>query len=140
MISKTLKIGLFVIALCSISFVNGQERKGKEKGNPEEKFKKLDADANGSLSLQEFKAKRMQDESRDARFDEQFKVLDADANDVLSLEEFVSKKEMSKEERLQRNFAKMDRDANGTIDFTEYEAFIEQSKKHRGKHKQRKHD
>ncbi len=103
MISKTLKIGLFVVALCSISFVNAQERNQKKKGNPEETFKKLDADANGSLSLEEFKTKRMKDESKEAMFDKRFKTLDADANGAISLEEFVSKKAMSKLELLNQN-------------------------------------
>ena len=66
MISKTLKIGLLGIALCSISFVSGQEGKGKKKGSPEELFKKLDTDANGTISLEEFKkAKRIKEESKE---------------------------------------------------------------------------
>jgi Ca2+-binding EF-hand superfamily protein len=139
MISKTLKIGLFVIALCSISLVSAQERKGKKKGNPEDLFKKLDADANASLSLEEFKAPRMKDDTKETIFNERFKTLDIDANGTLSLEEFISKKELSKADRLQQSFAKRDTDANGTIDFIEYEAFMEHSKQGRGKQKQREH-
>lgn len=143
MISKTLKIGLLGIALCSISFVNGQERKGKKKGSPEELFKKLDTDANGTISLDEFKAKPMKEESKEAMLDKRFNALDANANGELTLEEFAATKEMSKEDMMQQRFQHIDGDGNGSIDFNEYKAFVEQSKdqrRHRKPRRQKRED
>ena len=42
MISKTLRVSLVMVLLCSISFVNAQERKRGKRQNPEELFKSLD--------------------------------------------------------------------------------------------------
>jgi len=139
MISKTLKIGLFVVAVCSMTFVNAQEHRGKKRGNPEKLFKKLDADANGSLSLEEFKAKRTKEDAKETIIEERFKTLDTDANNALSLEEFTIRKELSKEERIEKRFAEMDTDANGSVDIAEYKAFMEQVKKRKGKRKRRRH-
>ncbi|MFC0606027.1 EF-hand domain-containing protein [Winogradskyella pulchriflava] len=136
MISKTLKFSLLVVAICSISFVTAQERKEKKKANPEEVFKKLDADANGSLSLEEFKAKRSRKGDTEAA-DAHFKALDKDANGALSLEEFKTRTKPSKEERLKQRFEKMDANADGSIDFSEYEAFFEKSEKQRKERKPR---
>jgi Ca2+-binding EF-hand superfamily protein len=86
MILKTLKIGLFVIALCSTSLVIGQDGSGKQKGDPEEIFKKLDADANGSVSLEEFKAKSIREASKEIMLDARFKTLDADTNGMVTIE------------------------------------------------------
>ena len=60
---------------------------GKGRPNPEEVFKKLDTDNNGSLNLDEFKAGPMgqKDPERAAKV---FEKLDADDDGALSLEEF----------------------------------------------------
>lgn len=88
MISKTLKFGLFVVALCSITFINAQERDGKRKPNPERIFKKLDADANGSISLEEFKAKRLKGENKAEQIEKRFAKMDADENGEVDMAEF----------------------------------------------------
>ena len=56
----------------------------KKAPNPQQKFEKLDADKNGSVSSDEFKAKAKDS----AKADKQFAKLDADKNGSLSLEEF----------------------------------------------------
>lgn len=139
MISKTLKISLVLVVLFSLSFVNAQERKDKKRGNPEELFKKLDTNADGALSLEEFQAKRSRDEARAEIIDKRFKTLDTDADGSLSLEEFVSRKEMTKEELIEERFAHIDTNSNGTIDLLEYKAFLKNADKFRKKHQQRRH-
>ena len=56
----------------------------KKAPNPQQKFEKLDADNNGSVSLEEFKANAKNPDAADKKFAK----LDADKNGALSLEEF----------------------------------------------------
>ena len=91
MIIKTLKVGLFTLAIASFSFVGAQEKKEmkeKNKGNHERMFKHLDADANGSISLEEFKAKRMKDASKESQIEKRFAKMDTDANGSIDSAEF----------------------------------------------------
>ena len=60
----------------------------KKAPNPQQKFEKLDADKNGSVSSDEFKANAKDP----AKADKQFAKLDADKNGSLSLEEFSAAK------------------------------------------------
>jgi len=60
----------------------------KPKLTPEERFKKMDANGDGALSLEEFLGKA-KPEAKAAR-EEEFKKLDKDGNGSLSLEEFVA--------------------------------------------------
>lgn len=55
----------------------------KPQASPEERFKKLDKDGNGSLSLDEFRGKKSAEEASEA-----FKKLDTNGDGSLSLEEF----------------------------------------------------
>lgn len=57
--------------------------------NPEEIFKKLDADSSGSISLEEFKAAPRAQKDPD-KADAIFKKIDKDANGELSADEFKS--------------------------------------------------
>ena len=60
---------------------------GRERPNPGEAFKKLDANSDGSVSLEEFKAgPRAQKDP--ARAEEIFKKMDKDSDGKLTLEEF----------------------------------------------------
>ena len=59
----------------------------KKAPNTEKKFEKLDADKNGSLSLEEFKA-RAKDP---AKAEKKFTKLDSDKNGSLSLSEFSAR-------------------------------------------------
>ena len=60
----------------------------KKAPNPQQKFEKLDADKNGSVGSDEFKANAKDP----AKADKQFAKLDADKNGSLSLEEFSAAK------------------------------------------------
>lgn len=88
MISKTLKISLCIVATCAMSFVSAQERERKKRPNPEKVFEKMDADANGSISLEEFKAHRLKDESKAELLEKRFAKMDADDNGEVDMAEF----------------------------------------------------
>jgi len=60
---------------------------GRERPNPEEAFKKLDANSDKSVSLEEFKA-GPRGQRDPARAEEVFKKMDKDSDGKLTLEEF----------------------------------------------------
>lgn len=62
---------------------------GRERPNPEAMFKKLDANADSSISLEEFKASP-RGQKDPARAEEAFKKMDKDSDGKVSLEEFKS--------------------------------------------------
>ena len=86
---------LTVLGLASFSFAaegdakkpEGEKGKGKPKANPEEAFKKMDKDANGSVSKEEFMASPMAKKDA-AKAEAAFGKKDKDANGSLSLDEF----------------------------------------------------
>ena len=59
----------------------------KKAPNPQQKFEKLDADKNGSVSSDEFKANAKDP----AKAEKQFSKIDADKNGSVSLEEWSAK-------------------------------------------------
>jgi hypothetical protein len=63
---------------------------------PEERFKKMDKDGNGSLSVEEFRGKKEAEAAAEA-----FKKLDANGDGAVSLEEFsaAGKKREKKEKK-----------------------------------------
>src|SRR5262245_16156607 len=60
---------------------------GRERPNPEEAFKKLDTNNDGSISLEEFKAGPMAQRNPD-RADAAYKRMDKDNDGKVTLEEF----------------------------------------------------
>jgi Ca2+-binding EF-hand superfamily protein len=84
---------LTVLGLASFSFgAEGDAKKpegekGKPKANPEEAFKKMDKDSNGSVSKEEFMASPMAKKDA-AKAEAAFGKKDKDANGSLSLDEF----------------------------------------------------
>ncbi|WP_452223600.1 EF-hand domain-containing protein [Lacinutrix chionoecetis] len=91
--SKTIKIGLFALALCSVTFVTAQEEKQK---NPEKMFAKIDANEDGSISLEEFKEKRMKDASKAEQIEKRFAKMDTNEDGVLDMAEFKAGMNKSK--------------------------------------------
>lgn len=80
-------LGILAAAV-SLSF--GEEAPAKPKApNPEKAFKKLDADSNGSLSLEEFKASPRA-KKNEAKAEEMYKKMDTDSKDGVSLAEFTA--------------------------------------------------
>ena len=80
---------LTAIAICTMVATAAEEKKGgdKPKPNPEEIFKKLDANGDGKLSLEEFKAgPRYKKDASTAEAD--FKARDKDGDGSISLDEF----------------------------------------------------
>jgi hypothetical protein len=63
----------------------GEAKPEKPKPTPEERFKKLDKDGNGSLSLDEFRGKKEAAEAGEA-----FKAMDTNGDGSISLEEFLA--------------------------------------------------
>jgi Ca2+-binding EF-hand superfamily protein len=95
---KTFTTILATLALSTAFALAADEKpatgaKGGEgkKRDPEEAFKKLDTNKDGSVSLEEFKAGPMGKRNPD-KVDEFFKKRDKDASGSLSLEEFKAER------------------------------------------------
>jgi hypothetical protein len=67
----------------------------KKKGDPEASFKKLDADSDNAVTLEEMKAGPM-GKKNPAKAEEMFKKKDKDADGKLTLEEYKSGKKKDK--------------------------------------------
>ena len=83
--STTLKLGTLVLALFAFSFADAQEKK---KATPENMFKKIDTNEDGSITLEEFKNKKSKREVSAERLEKGFAKMDADSNGSVTLEEF----------------------------------------------------
>lgn len=85
-----------ILAILALAVtVNAADEKkpeaGKKKMNPEEMFKKLDKDGNGSVSKEEYMASPNAKKD-EAKATERFGKMDKDSNGSLSLEEMTPKK------------------------------------------------
>jgi Ca2+-binding EF-hand superfamily protein len=138
---KTLKIGLFSIAICATmqSYAQKHHDKDHKKRNPETLFKKLDSDSNGSLSFEEFTTRKKSSDVNTTLARKKFDLMDTNTDNSISLEEFVAQRDLTKEERIAQRFALMDSDSNGSVDLEEYTAFVETTKTRRKKRKHRKY-
>lgn len=92
---KAITILLALLAIAAVT-VNAEDAKkpeagAKKKPSPEEMFKKLDKDANGSVSKEEFLASPAAKKD-EAKATERFTKLDKNADGSLSKEEFTPKK------------------------------------------------
>ena len=93
---KMLKTGTLVLALFAFSLTNAQEKK---KPNAEKKFKKIDKNDDGRISLVEFKNKKAKKEVSEAKKEKRFAKIDADSNGFISLEEFKKSKKRKKKNK-----------------------------------------
>lgn len=83
--SNTLKFGVLTLLLIAFSFsISAQEKK---EPNFERMFKRFDADASNSVSLEEFKSVKRKNEVPVERLEKNFARLDADGNGALTLAE-----------------------------------------------------
>jgi Ca2+-binding EF-hand superfamily protein len=88
---KALVTTLALLAIAAVS-VNAQDAgKKKTPPNPEEMFKKLDKDANGKVSKEEFLASPGAKKDA-AKAEERFGKMDKDKDGSLTLEEMTPKK------------------------------------------------
>ncbi len=83
MITKTLKVGFFIFAFASFSFVGAQENTEVTKDKSERMFKHLDANDDGKITLEEFKTKTMKDISKEAQVKARYETMDVDANGLV---------------------------------------------------------
>jgi len=83
--STILKFALFSFALLAFSQVNAQEKK---KPDPEKMFAALDTNKDGSVTLEEMKARKTKKELSAEAQEKRFAKMDADGNGSISLEEF----------------------------------------------------
>lgn len=95
------KITSILAILALTAAVNAADEKkpadgAKKKGNPEEAFKRLDKDANGSLSKEEFLASP-QAKKDEAKATERFGRLDKNSDGSLSKEEFTAQGKKKKD-------------------------------------------
>lgn len=78
-----LKIGVLALGLIGFSQVNAQNKKP----NPQKMFENIDANKDGSITLEEFKAKKRKHEMKPEQLEKQFARIDADKNGSVTLEE-----------------------------------------------------
>lgn len=88
MITKTLKTGLFFVALASFSLVGAQEKLEVKEDKSAKMFKHLDANADGEITLEEYKAKLLKDDSKTDQIEKRFAKIDTNENGTLDREEF----------------------------------------------------
>ena len=88
-----LKFGLLIFALLAFSQVNAQDKK---KPDPEKMFAALDTNKDGSISLEEMKARKTKQEVTAEMQEKRFAKMDADSNGSISLEEFKTAAEKGK--------------------------------------------
>ena len=80
-----LKFALFTFALLAFSQVNAQDKK---KPDPEKMFATLDTNKDGTVSLEEMKARKTKKEVSAEMQEKRFARMDADSNGAVTLEEF----------------------------------------------------
>jgi len=103
---------LSVGGLCAQDAPKKKEAVKKAEARAQEQFKKLDADGDGQLTLEEFKGKRKRPEAL-AQAEEFFKLIDRDEDQKLSFEEFKNKP-------AEVRFKTMDKNGDGELTFDEF--------------------
>jgi Ca2+-binding EF-hand superfamily protein len=80
----TLKLGTVALALFVFSAIQAQEKK---EPNFEKMHKRFDADANGTVSLEEFKSAKRKNEVPVKKLEKNFARLDSNSDGEMTLEE-----------------------------------------------------
>lgn len=88
MITKTLKNGIFIIAIASFSFVGAQEKLDVQKDRSARMFKHLDINADEKITYEEYKKKRIKDPSKEDQVKNRFKTIDTDGSKTIDRAEF----------------------------------------------------
>lgn len=83
---KLLSLAVMAALLVGLTVAPTFAADKKDKPTPEEAFKKMDKNADGKVSLEEFKGKR--DGDKAAAAEKRFKMLDKDSDGSLTLDEF----------------------------------------------------
>ncbi len=132
---KNVKFGLVAVGLLVASMANAQGDKGHHNGDT--KFEKMDANADGKVSKEEFiAAKEKLDKKREEKgkehkemdVDKRFNKLDRDGDGNIDKAEFDQAQAERAEkaaERRDKFFAKIDTDGNGTVNREEFDAHHE---------------
>lgn len=89
----TLKLGTIVLALFAFTSIEAQEKK---KPDPEKMFKRLDANEDSVITLEEFKSAKRKNEVPAEKLEEKFKRMDADADGEVTLEELKASQKKGK--------------------------------------------
>lgn len=83
----TLKLSVFALGLFAFSqTVSAQEQ--EKTPDPQKMFKGLDANKDGSISLEEFKNKKRKKEIPAERLETMYSKMDSDANGSVTMEEY----------------------------------------------------
>jgi Ca2+-binding EF-hand superfamily protein len=84
--STNLKLGLIILGIfASVNSISAQEKKQPD---PEKMFKGLDANKDGSITLEEFKNKKRKQEVPAEKLEARFTKMDADNDGSVTMEEF----------------------------------------------------
>lgn len=89
----TLKLGTLALALFAFTSIEAQEKK---KPDPEKMFKRLDANEDGVITLEEFKSAKRKNEVSDEKLEKNFARMDEDSNGEVTLEEMKASREKGK--------------------------------------------
>ena len=102
-IRRNMLIAASAMALAASPAFAGDEKKDGEKMDPGKKFETIDADSNGSLTMDEMKAYYEGKGKDTAKLEEKFGKKDSDGNGEVSREEwdaaYAPKEEEKKEEK-----------------------------------------
>tara|TARA_R110000796_G_scaffold10419_3_gene34575 strand:- start:76 stop:420 length:345 start_codon:yes stop_codon:yes gene_type:complete len=114
MMTKTIKTGLILLAIASFSFASAQERVEVKNEKALKAFKKFDANFDEAITLDEFKAVRMNDASKEEQIEKRFLKMDKDKNGSVNLDEFTyayeSRKKTMKKKKIKNTEADIKKD------------------------------
>ncbi|EDP71980.1 hypothetical protein FBALC1_12802 [Flavobacteriales bacterium ALC-1] len=88
MITKTLKVSFFVIALASFSYAGAQETIEVSEDKSRKMFKHLDMNEDGKITLEEFKTMRVKSPSKVAQVEKRFVSMDTNKDGTVDKAEF----------------------------------------------------